>query len=63
MSNSNKLSSNSNFKLEFQCEKYLGIINKDNHRISLTKFRISAHNLEIETMIFQEKIGNVEFVH
>lgn len=48
INNSSRLSSYSIYKHEFQLEKYLTVINKDNHRISLTKFRVSSHNLEIE---------------
>ena len=36
------------FKTTFCFEKYLDCIINDNFRKSLTSFRISAHNLEIE---------------
>jgi hypothetical protein len=62
INNSNGLSSNSHFKHNFQCEKYLSVINKDTIRITLTKFRPSAHNLEIEKGR-HEIIENVETVH
>ena len=37
------------FKKEFRLEKYIEIIDKDYHRIALSRFRLSAHSLEIET--------------
>lgn len=48
INNSSRLSSYSTHKHEFEMEKYLNVVNTNNRRISLTQFRISAHNLEIE---------------
>ena len=37
------------FKTEFAYEKYLDCINSKNHKQQLSRFRLSAHKLEIET--------------
>lgn len=49
INNSSRLSSLSLIKHEFEQEKYLNVINTNKYRISLTKFRLSSHNLAIET--------------
>jgi hypothetical protein len=49
INNSRKLVSYALFKHDFELEKYLLIHLEGKYRISLTKFRISAHNLRIET--------------
>lgn len=36
------------FKIEFKYEEYLDYISNNTHRVNLTRFRLSAHNLEIE---------------
>ena len=43
-----KLEYYSKFKSEFKFEKYLQVVENDKLRKTLTSFRISAHNLEIE---------------
>ena len=43
-----RLSTYSRIKHDFNQEKYLNTINENKYRIALTKFRTSAHNLEIE---------------
>lgn len=48
INNSSRLESYSLHKHTFELEQYLNVINKDKHRIALTKFRVSSHNLEIE---------------
>ncbi|MGI9312379.1 MAG: hypothetical protein ACR2O9_02440 [Alphaproteobacteria bacterium] len=49
ISNNRKLYSYSTFKINIICEKYLSCINIMNYRRSLCNFRISSHNLNIET--------------
>ena len=44
-----KLNYYKDFKVEFKYEEYLDYISNSKHRIELTRFRLSAHNLEIET--------------
>ena len=48
INNSSRLSTYSRIKHDFNQEKYLNTINEKKYRIALTKFRTSAHNLEIE---------------
>ena len=48
INNSSRLSTHSRIKHDFNQEKYLNTVNEKKYRIALTKFRISAHNLEIE---------------
>ena len=48
INNTPKLEYYSMFKTTFCFEKYLDCITNDNFRKSLTSFRVSAHNLEIE---------------
>ena len=48
-SSSGKLSTYLSFKTNFGCENYLHIIKNSKLRSHLTKFRISAHKLRIET--------------
>ena len=48
INNSNRLAAYRYFKYDFETEKYLKCINNNKFRISLTQFRISAHNLAIE---------------
>ena len=43
------MSSYCTYKHEFEYENYLDHISDNKLRISLTKFRLSSHNLEIET--------------
>ena len=45
---SNRLSSYSKFKQTTEIESYLNIINNKSFRISLSRFRLSFHKLEIE---------------
>jgi hypothetical protein len=49
INNSSRLSSYCIFKHEFNQDLYLSVINTNKFRIALTKFRLSAHNLAIET--------------
>ena len=50
VTNSSKLHYYSHFKQSFgsQCEKYLTVVNNRNYRMTLSQFRMSAHNLQIE---------------
>ena len=45
------------------CEPYLKQVNKMNIRRALTKMRISANNLEIETGRYANKTYNEEFIN
>ena len=45
-----KLDTYCKLKTQFGCEKYINEIRNLNYRRSITKFRISAHRLKIETM-------------
>ncbi|XP_060583529.1 uncharacterized protein LOC132739756 [Ruditapes philippinarum] len=47
--NSSRLSSYSIYKRSLETEDYLNKVNINKFRISLTKFRLSSHNLAIET--------------
>ena len=49
INNSRRLSSYCIYKHEFNSEKYLNCIKTNKYRIALSKFRLSSHNLEIET--------------
>ena len=49
------------FKTSFQTELYLHIFNK-NHRQALSRFRLSAHTLEIEKGRWTRKINNGKWV-
>ena len=49
LSNSSKLSSYSLYKRNLCMESYLNFINVDKFRIAFTKFRLSSHDLAIET--------------
>lgn len=49
VNNSSRLKSYSIFKHAFDLETYLKILPDGKYKIALTKFRISAHNLMIET--------------
>ncbi len=44
----NKLRTYRSFKEEFTFEQYLDRVNIKKHRVALTRFRLSCHNLEIE---------------
>ena len=46
---SSKLKSYSIFKDKLEIEPYIDIVTEKKHRIALTKFRTSSHNLAIET--------------
>ena len=46
--NSTKLNTYTSFKMHFCSEKYLDVVNNDNHRKALSRLRCSAHRLEIE---------------
>ena len=48
INNTSKLEYYAMFKTTFEFEKYLECIENDEFRKSLTRFRVSAHNLEIE---------------
>ncbi|MES9883266.1 MAG: reverse transcriptase family protein [Sedimenticola sp.] len=48
VANSRKLSTYKTIKSGFSMEKYFTIVENDNFRIALTRFRCSAHSLEIE---------------
>jgi hypothetical protein len=48
LQNCEKLRTYANFKSLLEKEKYLDCIKWSRHRISLTRFRCSAHNLQIE---------------
>ena len=47
--NSNRLSSDVMYKTELKMENYLNNIYVEKYRIALTKFRLSSHDLAIET--------------
>jgi hypothetical protein len=49
INNSSKLKTYANFKHEFKREKYLDNIKENYLRTALAKFRVSAHQLAIET--------------
>jgi hypothetical protein len=49
LNNSNRLSFYSIYKHNFDYEGYLDFISDNKYRISLTKFRLSSHNLIIES--------------
>jgi hypothetical protein len=49
VTNSSKPQVYSSFKQDFKFEKYLDNIGNAKFRIALTKFRISSHQLSIET--------------
>ena len=49
INNSNRLETYSRFKHNFQVETYLNSLLDKKFRISLSKFRLSSHNLAIET--------------
>ena len=61
VSDCSKLDMYSNFKdcLSYECEKYLSAISNVKLRVALTKFRISAHDLEIERGRYTNKIEYV----
>ena len=48
INNSNRLLTYARFKHEFDCENYLDFITDKRYRVSLSKFRLSSHDLEIE---------------
>ena len=54
--NSSKLSFYNQIKINFKREAYLDDIAKFNHRSALTKLRISAHDLKIETGRYKQQI-------
>ena len=45
----NKLRTYRQFKLEFCYEPYLDIVRVQLHQRAITRFRVSAHNLHVET--------------
>ena len=49
INNSRRLETYAMFKHSFEFEKYLDCIQEKKYRIALSRFRISAHNLAIET--------------
>ena len=51
--NSNKLRTYNTIKLSHCFEPYLNLVTNIHHRISITKFRISAHTLPIERLRYQ----------
>jgi hypothetical protein len=53
INNSRRLEAYSIFKYSFEFEKYLDQLKEPKYRIALTKFRISAHHLAIETGRFE----------
>ena len=57
ISNLPKLRTYCLFKSSFETERYLHIFNK-NHRQALSRFRMSAHNLEIEKGRWRRKLVN-----
>jgi hypothetical protein len=48
-----KLRTYTTFKVHFGCANYLSVIGNFEHRRCLTKLRISAHRLHIETGRYQ----------
>ncbi len=44
-----KLCTYNQFKIDFRLENYLLILENHGHQITLSKFRISSHNLRIES--------------
>jgi hypothetical protein len=55
INNSSKLSSYNMYKHGFEIENYLHFISNDQFRIVLTKFRLSSHDLAIETGRYENK--------
>ena len=51
-----------NFKSLFQKEIYLDIVKDRNHQQALTKLRISAHKLEIESGRYRKKKLVIDYV-
>ena len=49
INNSQRLASYSRIKHSFESESYLDNISERKYKIALSKFRLSSHNLEIET--------------
>ena len=49
INNSSRLQSYCIFKHSFETESYLNTLAEKEYRVALSRFRISAHNLEIET--------------
>ena len=49
ISNSNRLATYSSIKTDFSFEPYLYMLSNPRFRMALTKFRVSAHSLAIET--------------
>ena len=49
INNSQRLASYSRIKHSFESESYLDYISERKYKIALSKFRLSSHNLEIET--------------
>jgi hypothetical protein len=55
INNSSRLSTYSIYKHEFNLETYLKCIKNNKYRISLSKFRLSSHDLAIETGRYENK--------
>ena len=64
INNFSKLHYYAKFKSEFKFEKYLQVIENDKLRKTLTSFRVSVHNLEIERdRDIRTYPGNKDFVN
>ena len=59
INNSNRLLTYARFKHEFTCEKYLDFITNEKFRFALTRFRLSSHELEMESGRY-ENITKIE---
>ena len=55
INNSSRLQSYSIFKHSFKIESYLNTLSNKKYRIALSRFRISAHNLEIEIGRYEDR--------
>ena len=55
INNSQRLASYSRIKHSFESESYLDNISERKYKIALSKFRLSSHNLEIETGRYNSK--------
>ncbi len=51
-----KLRTYNTFKTDFRCKNYLLTLENHGHKIALTKFRKSSHNLHIKTGCYERPI-------
>ena len=58
--NINKLEFYSDIKSKFTTEPYLNLVEKRSHKNALTRLRISAHSLHIETRRYKRYDNDVK---